>query len=200
MMNQRKVVEYYAYRGAIATRDKLLPMPKKEDLVWPEDGDPTLDSNCLQVLSWLMANLYCRQFKQRQLYLWGPPNYGKTSMIRCLEKVMMIYRAPMDENFFDAYDEETHQLVVFDEFKGQHPLTFMNLFLQGDSMTLRKKGSQYLKKLNLPVIILSNYSPREAYSKVDDFKLDTFLVRLEVIELVAPVFALCEFLTQVIEC
>lgn len=105
----------------------------------------------------------------------------------------------MEENFFDLFDEEVHRLVVFDEFKGQHPLTFMNAFLQGDTMSIRKKGSQYLKAKNLPTIILSNYSPREAYSKVTDEKLDTFLVRVEVVELTAPLFALTELLNELIE-
>lgn len=105
----------------------------------------------------------------------------------------------MEENFFDAFDDEIHNLVVFDEFKAQHPLTFMNAFLQGGEMCLRRKGSQFIKTKNLPIIILSNYSPREAYSRVADVALEAFLSRLLVVELTEPIFYLIEFLEELLD-
>lgn len=75
-----------------------------------------------------------------------------------------------------------YDLAVIDEFRGSDkPLGWLNLWLQGNPMPLRKKGSQYTKEQNIPTIILSNYSPREAYSKVPDHILGTLLSRLEVI-------------------
>lgn len=204
MQNKRKIEEYRSWYQQTAALDKLWVLPAADALVFPEGyvlaPGIEITAQCQQVLSWLRNNLYGRQFKQKQLYLWGPANLGKTSLVRTLATCLATYHAPMEENFFDLYDEETHQLVCFDEFKGQHPLTFMNAFLQGDTMSLRKKGSQYLKTKNLPTIILSNYSPRDAYSKVSEEKLDTFLVRLEVVELTSPIFALVDFLQEQIEC
>jgi len=78
-------------------------------------------------------------------------------------------------------------------------LGFMNQFLQGGEMCLKKKGSQYLKTKNLPVIILSNFSPIQSYSKVQAISLLAFEARLKVIELTEPIFALTEFLNEVIE-
>lgn len=203
MQNKRKIEEYRAWFMQTRVLDGLLVLPSVDALVIPEDYVPgpgiEITAQCRQILSWLRNNLYGRQFKQRQLYVYGPGNFGKTSLVRTLSTCLATYHAPMEENFFDLYDEETHQLVCFDEFKGQHPLTFMNAFLQGDTMSLRKKGTQYLKTKNLPTIILSNYSPRDAYSKVTEEKLDTFLIRLEVVELTSPIFGLVEFLQELIE-
>lgn len=53
-------------------------------------------------------------------------------------------------------------------------------------MNLRIKGGQRYKKINSPVIILSNYSPHKAFQKAllkNDEALDSFLTRLEVIEI-----------------
>lgn len=203
MQNKRKIEEYRSWYQQTAAIDSLLPLPKESDLVFAPDFVPAcgipVNASCEAVLSWLRRNLYNREFKQKQLYLHGTANLGKTSLVRALARCLAVYHAPMEESFFDLYDEETHQLVCFDEFKGQHPLTFMNAFLQGDCMSLRKKGSQYLKTKNLPTIILSNYSPRDAYSKVTEEKLDTFLVRLEVVELAEPIFPLIELLNELIE-
>jgi len=70
-----------------------------------------------------------------------------------------------------------------DEFKGQKTLQWMNEFRQGSKMTLRKKGSQYLKSKNIPVIILSNYSLSECYPKAaNDGRLSTLEARLKVVQ------------------
>lgn len=89
------------------------------------------------------------------------------------------------EDFYDSFDEDLHQLVVFDEFKGQKPLVFLNRWLQGDMFCIRRKGSQYIKTKNLPFIFCSNFSPTQAY-KQTDASLDAFLVRLLVVEISDP--------------
>lgn len=51
-------------------------------------------------------------------------------------------------------------------------------------MNLRIKGAQYMKRQNIPTIILSNYAPHQAYKNIaehDADKLDTLLARLLVI-------------------
>lgn len=67
------------------------------------------------------------------------------------------------EDFYDYYDDETFDLVCLDEFKGQKTMQFLNCFLQGGDMFLKKKGSQYHKRKNIPVIILSNWSLDDCY-------------------------------------
>lgn len=90
------------------------------------------------------------------------------------------------EDFYDSFDEEAHELVVFDEFKGQKSLVFLNRWLQGDPFTIRVKGAQILKSKNLPFIFLSNFSPYDCY-KVHDASYDAFLTRLNVVHLDSPI-------------
>ena len=54
-------------------------------------------------------------------------------------------------------------------------------------MTLRQKGSQFIKKKNIPTIIVSNYSLRECYMKVPDEKLETLERRLVIINVTSPI-------------
>lgn len=56
----------------------------------------------------------------------------------------------------------------------------MNSWLQGSTMNIRQKGSQCIKVQNIPTIILSNFTPHEAYSKTAPEKLETLLARIDV--------------------
>ncbi len=94
------------------------------------------------------------------------------------------------EDFYDSYDEEFHQLVVFDEFRGQKKLCTLNRWLQGGDFTVARKGSQFVKTKNLPFIFLSNFSPQAAYPKMslaNDPSFSAFLARITVIEVTQPI-------------
>lgn len=176
MMNKRKLEEYEGWiQCELAKKNKL-------DWVAPDTSDMT-DTN-KQIAEWICKNIrQPRVFKAPQLFIHGPRNLGKTSLIEWLEKFLSVYHIPMAEDFYDSYSEE-FDLLVMDEFKGQKTIQWMNEFLQGSSMTLRKKGAQILKKKNLPCIILSNYSLKECYPKAHlDGRLNTLEARLEVVEI-----------------
>lgn len=136
---------------------------------------------------WLEKNLQSdREFKQKQLYLWGPPGIGKTTLALELAEYFMIYYPPMDEDFYDSYADETTDLVILDEFKAQKRITFLNQFLQGAPMTLRRKGSQVMKRKNVPVMIFSNFSLEQCYTHAPQVAIDALKERLEIIEWDAP--------------
>lgn len=140
------------------------------------DTIPNISSSLDKVLHEHQLNVICkwindnvcrpRQFKQEQLLISGPPNIGKTSLVMMLEKFLRVYHVPVFEDFYDGYLDGRFDLIVFDEFKGQKSIQWMNYFLQGNPMQLKKKGSQYLKRQNLPVIILSNFDIEVCYRKV----------------------------------
>nr|UOF76962.1 rep protein [Cressdnaviricota sp.]UOF79165.1 rep protein [Cressdnaviricota sp.]UOF81669.1 rep protein [Cressdnaviricota sp.]UOF82586.1 rep protein [Cressdnaviricota sp.]UOF82848.1 rep protein [Cressdnaviricota sp.] len=135
-----------------------------------------------QIVKWMNENICCqRKFKQTQLMIVGPKNTGKTSLIEALNKWLRIYYIPF-EDFYDFYYDDQYDIVVFDEFKAQKTIQWLNLFLQGAPMNIRKKGSQYMKMKNLPVIILSNYLLEDAYKNSDEEKLETLRSRLEIVE------------------
>lgn len=120
------------------------------------------------VVSWYNENLLCqREFKQEQLWLWGPPSVGKTTFVMMLDDLVKLMLAPTEEEYWCNYDD-SYDLVVFDEFKGQKTISFMNAFVQGWKVHLKRKlVGAYVKKKNVPVIVLSNYSIVDCYSKAE---------------------------------
>jgi len=142
------------------------------------------DTSIQQLLEWVNSNVcQSRPFRSPQLYLWGPPACGKTSFLRLLEKYLRVYYMPTDENFYDFYDDDSYDLIVVDEFKGQKTIQDINRWLDGQNMTIRMKGRQSLKYKNLPIIIVSNFPPHIVYrNKFEKGELEPFTSRLYVVE------------------
>ncbi len=136
---------------------------------------------------WLNKNLFkTRSFGTKQMMIIGPTGAGKTSLIMKLRQYCRIYFVPMNEDWYDLYNDTDYDLIVFDEYKSQKTVQFMNQFVEGSPCQFKIKGSQGLKKKNLPVIILSNYHPCDMYPQVSQFKpevLDTFKRRYDIIYL-----------------
>lgn len=136
------------------------------------------------ISQWMTMNLRKkRAFKQSQLWIHGPPSIGKTSTILWMEKEfnLSIYWMPAMESFYDEYADDAYDLVVLDEFKGTKSIQELNLWLQGSPMSVRVKGGQRMKRQNLPIVILSNFSPAEAYSKCSPQQLAPLMARLDVV-------------------
>ena len=175
LINKRKIEEYAAFIQC--------EISKKSKLDWvPPSLEGLTDAN-KQIAEWICSNIrQTRAFKAPQLFITGKPNLGKTSLVEWLKKFLSVYLMPTTEEFYDHYSDD-YDLVVLDEFKGQKTIQFLNEFLQGSSMPIRKKGSQGLKNKNLPVIILSNYTLEECYRKAnEDGRLDSLRARLTQVE------------------
>lgn len=175
MINKRKIEEYESWVKC--------ENAKKQKIDWiPPSLDGLTDAN-LQIAKWICSNIrQPRKFKAPQLYIHGPRNLGKTSLIEWLERSLSVYHMPTMEEFYDQYSDD-YDLVVIDEFKGQKTIQWLNQFLQGSPMPIRKKGSQSMKLKNLPVVILSNYRLSEVYAKAaNDGRLNTLECRLEIVE------------------
>lgn len=162
--------------------------PAKEP--WPEKLDyfgPGLEN--LIILDWLESNIrQPRPFKAKQLWIHGGPDLGKTSLVNYLRRFLRIYMFPLDELFFDTYDDD-YDLIVLDEFNAQVPITHLNKWLDGQHTTLRIKGGQIIKRKNLPVLILSNHSPADCYRNANTkLVFEALLTRLLVIEVTDPLY------------
>lgn len=148
-----------------------------------------------QLVEWCSLNIQCkRRFKQKQLYLHGPPNTLKTKFLRILSKYCTTYEFPATEDYFDLYMDPEPQLCYIDEFK-QSPITIQtwNQLLQGSSpdrpLTLKQKGKQGLKKTNPPCIIVSNFTLEEVFKKAlaqNPNALDPLKPRLLIVEVFQP--------------
>ena len=122
-----------------------------------------------------------REFKQKQYWICGSPNTGKTSFI--LDLIHQGYRGfiiPKNDDF-TKYDDDAYDFCYIDEFKGQIPITFLNDFLQGTPMHLNAKFGMREKKKNLPVFILSNFDPIGAYKNSAKTEIDPLISRLHIV-------------------
>jgi len=178
LSNLRKIREFKSYVSEMSHQESL----QSVRLPLPLDG---LTGLLIPIVEWLNTNLrQPRSFKQSQLYIYGPPSSGKTSLTEWITNHFSVYPIPSQEDFFDYFENNKFDLAVFDEFKGNKPITLLNEFLQGTRMCLKVKGSQYIKTHNIPVIILSNYSPADSYKGAilkDPIAIDSLLTRLLVI-------------------
>ena len=160
-------------------------------LKWPTEWTYSGDSMETQrIAAWLQSNIGAtRSLRQKQLYVHGPKEYCKSTVIELLRAFWRMYEIPKGEDFYDFYDDDQFDLAYMDEFKGHKQIQWMNQFLEGSHMTLRKKGAQVLKLKNLPVIVTSNFPLEQCYAGAlakDPNKLDTLQSRFEVIELLQP--------------
>lgn len=138
------------------------------------------------IVDWINENVKKpRGFKQKQLYIHGKANVGKTSLITFLGNALKIYIFPQHDRWCDGYEDGKFDLAVFDEFKSDRRLAWMNRWLEGSPFAVEVKNSFVMKRQNIPTIILSNYSPEECYHKAagqNTLAFAAFKSRLRVVE------------------
>jgi len=177
IQHQKKVIDFSALAQSVTTN--LIPYYGIED---------TRNCNLATQLiaKWLTENLppAKRQHKQKQLYIYGPTNIGKTSLLMRLMDSFHTYVVADEEKFWSGF-HDNYELAIIDEFNGCKTISQLNSFLEGTRVPLSQKGvTGVMKTKNIPVIICSNKSPREVYHHVNDkspLVLDAFEARLEII-------------------
>lgn len=147
---KRKLDDFATYCQSKRVCDNLIPwvppFPNYEDL------------NVQLIAEWLARNIkQSRKPRQQQLFIWGTPGVGKSRLISQLCHSLRVYHIPRAEDFYDSWENNYYDVAVFDEFKGQKTIQWLNSWLDGYVTPLRKKGSQCLKTQNIPTIIVSNY-------------------------------------------
>lgn len=162
--NLKKLREYKAFLEEFTTRDHLKPF-----LGLTYSGE---DATTITIVNWINLNLLQkREHKQAQLYLSGPPNSGKTSLVRMLEEYLSVYWMPFINEYCTGYSDEAYDLVCFDEFSGPNKFKdqpFINQFIEGvNNVQLPNRYAGMYKKKNQPVIILSNFELAANYTNPD---------------------------------
>ena len=107
-----------------------------------------------------------RPFKTKHLFLVGPPDTGKTSLINQISLLAATYQMGVS-NWFPRYQNHVYSLISWNEFK-LDVMPYANLlrFLEGTPMDLQYKGGSTLRRDNQLVIMTSNLSFNDlAYNK-----------------------------------
>lgn len=160
----------------------------KEDLL--REVDDVLDDKKitpLQVANWYRNSCVYKMLqrkrlpdelpeKKRHLWIYGPSNTGKTTMLRNQ------MRERGEEHFFEiptnndwvGYSDQYY--LWMDEYKGQLTIQQLNRICDGGAK-MNVKGATVQLRWDCQVIILSNYSISECYSKVDQILLDSLYNR-----------------------
>lgn len=141
-----------------------------------------------RIAGWLNDNLFNNhKFRQKQLWIWGKTQLGKTQLIENLKlNGVTTYSIDYGSKFYDGMHDGI-QLISFDEFKAQKTITEMNKLCDGSKCQLDTKGSHYEIKRPLPVIVTSNFSISGAYSNSDTDHLETLKGRFLEIEVTQPI-------------
>jgi hypothetical protein len=165
LQNLRKIQNYHSWLENI----KMMDTPKKPFNLthqWNRE-DPSREWE-LKIVKWINTNFTTkRTHRQPQLWIHGPTATGKTHLILNLLEYFHGYNVPNDGKWLDGYCDK-YDFCYFDEFKGSKTIQFMNGFVEGSHYPLPRRGQQpYIKKKNLPTIVLSNYSISGVYSKAD---------------------------------
>jgi len=181
LQNKRKIEEYAAMCRVYASQ------LDKEEWPGPLDYQGT-HSQTREIIDWLNSNIKCsRHFRQEQLYISGPKQHYKTTLVRLLRVFLMIYDMPKSEDFYDLYEDDLYDLILLDEFKGQKKPQDLNEWLQGEDQNIRQKGKQTYKKDNLPMIILANWPLEQVYKNLTLAHLEPTMSRLKMIDLSSPI-------------
>lgn len=109
--------------------------------------------------------------KKRHLWLYGPPNSGKTTILRKLKQDLgydNFFQIPKNDDWA-GYDNQRYLWI--DEFKGQLSVQQLNSACDGESK-VNVKGASAILRRNTFVIVASNYNIEECYKKLDSTSLD----------------------------
>lgn len=123
--------------------------------------------------------------KKSHLWICGPANSGKTYfMERLMDLGVNVFMGPYNNDWI-GFNQDLHQIIWFDEFKGQLTIQQLNALCDVHSQ-LNVKGGSYRKTKRIPVIICSNYTMEQAYSKAlerDDAILNALKARFHGVKL-----------------
>lgn len=139
-----------------------------------------------KVMNWLTLNLWTstpRPERQVQLYMRSETGCGKSTLVNNLRLTgLRIFNFPYERAWVEGYEDGKYDMVVFDEFNGQVPITFMNSFLDGFPVYIPQRHGGVTKYDNLPCIINANNSPRDFYPDATLAQLNAFHARLLIVD------------------
>lgn len=141
----------------------------------------------MAIAEWLNASIRKkRPRKSSQLWISSGPSAGKsTSILRLIRAYELnVYVWPVDEDWFDEYQDGAYDLIWLDEYKSQKTIQTINRIADGMPTSVKRKFQPPITKYdNIPLIICSNGTPQENYhNKLGTVQLAALLARFTVVE------------------
>lgn len=191
MSNYNKIESYRRLLESFKATDKGVLVPFNRSF-FVEDC-PGFDD----MISWFDANFWNPSFGEKRpiktpnLWLKAPSNFGKTWLFDSLRKCLRIWVHPMESNgWADTYEDNKYDLIVFDEFKGGMTIQTFNKWCDGSPIqVLRRNKPPLMKYQNVPVLVLSNFTPDACWHNVnqhDRTSIQAVCARFNVISLDGP--------------
>lgn len=119
--------------------------------------------------------------KRKNLYVWGPPNVGKSrNIVYPMMSMASAYVIMDDVQFWLPYYGE-YRFAYCDEFHGSKPLEQLNQFMSEMPMVIRNFAGVTFKQEDIPVLLLSNSSPETLYP--EGVPREAFLERFTVVHI-----------------
>lgn len=112
--------------------------------------------------------------KRRHIWLDGPSNSGKTTWLYAYLSLCESPEEIPTNNDFVHVNDQTDTLYI-DEYKGNLTVQSLNKLCDGNTRLNTKGGSTIISSPT--IVVVSNYTIRQCYSKVEDFILDTLFNR-----------------------
>ena len=187
--------------------EQLRKIPKEPPNMPSPPTTLTLQSK--DIYDWIVYAMSCNfnlPHKSFQIWIYGPTNVGKSSFAIRLRELFRVYEVELNSSFFQtSWRDDINQFAIIDEFGPSNCIQFqkLNLWLEGTPVALNRKFlPSYIKKQNIPTIILSNYHPREVYYKLYEENsqvFETLLSRIRVYEYSqeSPLFPLIDALVPI---
>ena len=132
-------------------RKTLTPTQYMQYKSWA--GYDVIISHINQIVKWS----WNRPHKTRNLYLIGPTNTGKTTLLNALEKHVSTYNLGIKGGWFPGYDSRAFKLLRWDEFNlSTYKYPDLLKLLEGIPMKLPIKGGHVIREDNQLIIMNSN--------------------------------------------
>lgn len=165
--------DFYEYGVPIPTRGARTDLTTVKELI--EQGTPEKDIADQYFGIWAryhksfqryraLLNSSTRTSPTETTVYWGSTGTGKTRMVYAQCAGVPIF-TPGDYEWFDGY--ENHEVVLFDDYRGEYPIQFLLKLLDRYPMNVKVKGS-FVTWNPKRVFITSNITPREWYPNADN--------------------------------
>ncbi len=163
LMNGTKVESFIALCNARdAAQRPLVDLPRTPDIMWASEWSLAEQS----IYAWLIEckhNIFSRG--ATHLRVLGSTGVGKTYLSCLVQKIFRVYSMPYAEHWLDEFDG-SHNMIVFDEYKSQKTIQFLNSFCDGAGVPLsRRRMAPFVHSTYVPCLMLTNFTWDEAYSK-----------------------------------